>query len=223
MPNRIWTVATASLASALQRLQREASGPCTDQVKGKQEANLRKAAIRTIAPAALATALLALASGWDAAQSKSNVDPCTQRFTACLKRCDQRYGGGSDYFKKTGRDGTLSCLDRTCSPQKRNCEAQNPKSPKSSPSPKGEGSPGAKQNDAKPKKGIDGTSSGTWVPKAKQNDAKQKKGIDSTSSTWVRNSQAKGKRVPSVPAGGTWNPSPSSSGKAQNLKSGGRR
>jgi hypothetical protein len=29
--------------------------------------------------------------------------------------------------------------------------------------------------------------------------------------------------VPSVPAGGTWNPSPSSSGKAQNLKSGGRR
>jgi hypothetical protein len=37
---------------------------------------MRKAAIRTVTPAALATALLVLASGWDAAHSKPKVDPC---------------------------------------------------------------------------------------------------------------------------------------------------
>jgi hypothetical protein len=58
------------------------------------------------------------------------------------------------------------------------------------------------------------------------NDAKPKKGIDGTPSTskWVPNSPVKGKGVPSVPAGGTWNPSPSSGAKGPILKSsGGRR
>ena len=56
------------------------------------------------------------------------------------------------------------------------------------------GGAGATQNDAKPKKGIDGTPSGQWVP------------------------NSPGKGVPNVPAGGTWNPSPNSGGRAQNLK-----
>jgi hypothetical protein len=157
--------------------------------------NMRKAAIRTVAPAALATVLLVLPSSWDSAQSKPKANVCELRFTACVKRCDERY---HDSFEKTGRNQTLSCIDRTCAKQRDNCARDNPKSPNS---PKADGSPGAKQNDAKPKKGIDGTPSGQWVP----------------------NSPAKGKGVPGVPAGGTWNPSPNSGGKAQNLKSGGRR
>jgi hypothetical protein len=61
--------------------------------------------------------------------------------------------------------------------------------------------PQAKANDP-PKNGIDGTSSGTWVP----------------------NSPTKGKGIPSVPAGGTWNPSPNSGAKGTILRSnGGRR
>jgi hypothetical protein len=158
---------------------------------------MRKAAIRTVTPAALATALLVLASGWDAAHSKPKVDPCQQKYDACFKRCMDRYGG-----VKTEHPQEMSCIDRTCAKQRDNCQKEDPKSAGSSKSPKEEAGPGAKQNNAKPKKGFDGTpSTGTWVP----------------------NSPAKGKGVPSVPAGGTWNPSPSSGGKAQNLKSEGRR
>jgi hypothetical protein len=65
------------------------------------------------------------------------------------------------------------------------------------------GGAGAKQNDARPNKGIDGTQ-----PPLK----------------WVPNSQAKSKSVPGAPAGGTWNPSPNSGAKAPILRSsGGRR
>jgi hypothetical protein len=64
------------------------------------------------------------------------------------------------------------------------------------------GGAGAKQNDARPKKGIDPSNTGTWVP----------------------NSPAKGKGVPSVPAGGTLTPTPSSGAKGPILRSsGGRR
>jgi hypothetical protein len=75
--------------------------------------------------------------------------------------------------------------------------------------------PKAKANDPKPKKGIDGTPSGTWVPNS------PKKGIDGTPSTskWVPNSPAKGKGVPSIPAGATWNSSPSSGAKGPILRS----
>ena len=77
----------------------------------------------------------------------------------------------------------------------------------------------AKANDP-PKKGIDGTSSGTWVPNS------PKKGINGTQPPlkWIPNSPAKGKGIPSVPAGGTWTPSPSSGAKGTILRSsGGRR
>ena len=120
---------------------------------------------------------------------------------------------------ESGIDPGINCLARTCNKQYNNCTKANPQSPGSNNSPKGEGGPGAKQNDAKPKKGIDGAPSGTWVPNS------SKKSIDGTQPPlkWVPNSSAKGKGVPSVPAGGTWNPSPGSGGNAQNLRSGGRR
>jgi hypothetical protein len=62
------------------------------------------------------------------------------------------------------------------------------------------GGVGAKQNDARPKKGIDGTQ-----PPLK----------------WVPNSPSKAKGIPSVPASGTWNRSPSSGPTIRS--SGGRR
>jgi hypothetical protein len=61
---------------------------------------------------------------------------------------------------------------------------------------------------------------------AKQNDPRPKKGIDPTQPPlkWVPNSPAKAKGVPSVPAAGTWTPSTSSGAKGAILKSsGGRR
>ena len=61
---------------------------------------MRKAVIWTVAPAALATVLLVLASGWDAAQSMPAVDPCKKDTTraksaacsTCLRRRKWRAG-----------------------------------------------------------------------------------------------------------------------------------
>ena len=56
---------------------------------------------------------------------------------------------------------------------------------------------------------------------AKQNDPRPKKGIDPTQPPlkWVPNSPAKAKGVPSVPVGGTWNPSSSFDAKGPMLRS----
>jgi hypothetical protein len=123
---------------------------------------------------------------------------CRSQLTDCYKACD---GHVRDDFKSACdsrcRNAFNQCLhDQTYHPQ-------------------------GKANDLKPKKGFESTpSTGTWVPNS------PKKGFDGTPSTgqWVPNSSAKGNGVPSVPAGGTWNPSPSSGAKGPLLRSsGGRR
>lgn len=158
---------------------------------------MRKFINRAVASATLATVLLVLASSWEPAETKPKVDPCQQRHDACVTRCIERYDQKPDH---NGRNQTMNCMTRTCDKQKANCDrVENPKSPKSSPPPKAEGSPGNKANDPKPKKGIDAKQPpGNWVPSAKP-----KKGIDAT-------------RPP-----GNWVPSPK--GTAPNLRSRDRR
>lgn len=93
--------------------------------------NMPKAIIPTVAPAILASALLVLASAWESAETAPVKNSCEDRYNACAKRCVERY---IDSFKKTGRDQTMSCFDRSCAPQKRNCEEaqKTPKAPKAS-------------------------------------------------------------------------------------------
>jgi hypothetical protein len=158
MPNRIFTVATASLASAL---------------------------------------MLLLLGGRGSAAPKNTGGQCKIDHDVCWKI-------GCKGF--TGK--LLDQCYTDCDVRLANCLGGATKNE-------------AKPNkDAKPKKGIDGTPSGTWLPNP------PKKGIDGTPSTskWVPNSPAKGTGVPSIPASGTWNPSPGSSAKAPILRSGsGRR
>jgi hypothetical protein len=159
MPNRIVTVATASIASALMLLLLEGRGSAAPKLT-REECKIDYDVCSNIGCKGFTGRLL----------------------SQCTADCDLR-------FVKCNQQATKKEAKPT--------------------------------NDAKPKKGIDGTpSTSKWVPNS------PKKGIDGTPSTskWVPNSPAKGKGVPSVPAGGTWNPSPSSGAKGPILRSsGGRR
>jgi hypothetical protein len=128
--------------------------------------------------AAVATfaAMAALSAGSTA--PKAQVGKCEAQRASCLEACHRGY---------------FVC-NKQCGGQYRFCRYQKSQGGRDYRPNRG---PGAKQDDAKPKKGIGGTSSGTWVP----------------------SSQAKGKGVSSVPAGGTWNPPPSSGGNGPNLRS----
>jgi uncharacterized membrane protein len=151
--------------------------------------------ISTVATASLASALILLLPGArGSAAPKKTGEECEIDYKVCLKGCN---GPAGDLGERCRAACDLTLVK---------CHQQAPKKAKPN-------------NEAKPKKGIDGTPSGTWVPNS------LKKGINGTpSGQWVPNSPAKGKGVPSVPAGGTWNPSPSSGAKGPTLRSsGGRR
>jgi|KBSSwiStaDraftv2_1062776.scaffolds.fasta_scaffold29363_3 uncharacterized membrane protein len=134
--------------------------------------------ISTVATASLASALILLLPGArGSAAPKKTGEECEIDYKVCLKGCN---GPAGDMGERCRAACDLTLMK---------CHQQAPKKAKPN-------------NEAKPKKGIDGTPSGQWDP----------------------NSPAKGKGVPSVPAGGTWNPSPSSGAKGPTLRSsGGRR
>jgi hypothetical protein len=175
MPNRISTVAMASLASALMLLLLEARG--------------------------------------SAAAPKNTRQQCEIDYDVCWRIGCKGFTG-----KELGRctaDCDLRLVKCNQEATKKEAKPNNDAKPK-----KGiNGVPTGTWVPNSPKKGIDGTPTGTWVPNS------PKKGIGGTSSgQWVPNSPSKGKGVPSVPAGGTWNPSASSSAKGPILRSGsGRR
>ena len=140
---------------------------------------------RSLAAAAamlIAAAVLCAASTASEAARQS----CRSKLTACYKACD---GHVRDDYKRY--------CDTRCRNDFNQCLIDGRLFPKS---PKAEGSPGAKADGAKPKKGIDGTQppTGTWVP----------------------SSSPKAASSTRVPVGGTWKPSPGSGGNGPILRSG---
>jgi hypothetical protein len=77
------------------------------------------------APAALASTLLLAASGLEPADAKGKTQTCSDHFNACDKRCMDRYGLKTE----KGVQQYLSCGNRTCMPQYKNCQKTEGGSP----------------------------------------------------------------------------------------------
>jgi hypothetical protein len=85
--------------------------------------SMRKAIVRGVASATLASAMLVLASAlpgsWQSAEAKPIKLTCSQKRDACSNRCLKTYG---DKKAPNGVEVAMLCMQRTCDKQWSNCE-----------------------------------------------------------------------------------------------------